>query len=118
MIFPFRDDAADVADDAVAGVFVPAPLIPKPLTVAPLFPGARAAPFPHLFVQFAARRPRDHNGPFVFVLTRCVCLLLATFPGRDAIFWVYLSTLMCRAVTLIPLFFIMKDFGWIDSYQD
>ena len=40
------------------------------------------------------------------------------FPGRDTIFWVYLTTLMLpEHVTLIPLFFIMRDFGWIDSYQ-
>lgn len=40
------------------------------------------------------------------------------FPGRDLIFWIYLSTLMLpEHVTLIPLFFIMRDFGWINSYQ-
>ena len=40
------------------------------------------------------------------------------FPGRDTIFWIYLSTLMLpEQVTLIPLFFIMKNFGWIDKYQ-
>src|SRR5689334_16864290 len=40
------------------------------------------------------------------------------FPGRDVIFWIYLSTLMLpEHVTLIPLFFVMRDFGWIDRYQ-
>jgi multiple sugar transport system permease protein len=40
------------------------------------------------------------------------------FPGRDTIFWIYLTTLMLpEHVTLIPLFFIMRDFGWIDRYQ-
>src|SRR5579871_1394339 len=41
-----------------------------------------------------------------------------TFPGRDLIFYVYLSTLMIpEHVTLIPLFLIMRVFGWIDTYQ-
>jgi len=41
-----------------------------------------------------------------------------TFPGRDLIFYVYLSTLMIpEHVTLIPLFLIMREFGWIDTYQ-
>lgn len=39
------------------------------------------------------------------------------FPGRDLIFYVYLSTLMIpEHVTLIPLFLIMRLFGWIDTY--
>jgi multiple sugar transport system permease protein len=41
-----------------------------------------------------------------------------TFPGRDLIFYVYLSTLMIpEHVTLIPLFLIMRIFGWINTYQ-
>ncbi|MGH2457540.1 MAG: carbohydrate ABC transporter permease [Chloroflexota bacterium] len=40
------------------------------------------------------------------------------FPGRDLIFYVYLSTLMIpEHVTLIPLFLIMRVLGWIDTYQ-
>ena len=40
-----------------------------------------------------------------------------TFPGRDLIFYVYLSTLMIpEHVTLIPLFLIMRVLGWIDTY--
>jgi len=39
------------------------------------------------------------------------------FPGRDRLFLVYLATLMIPSpVTTIPLYFIMKYFGWIDHY--
>lgn len=39
------------------------------------------------------------------------------FPGRDAIFLLYLATLMVPFhVVMIPLFVIMKKFGWLDSY--
>ncbi|MDQ3539852.1 MAG: carbohydrate ABC transporter permease [Chloroflexota bacterium] len=40
------------------------------------------------------------------------------FPGRDIIFLTYLGTLMIpRQVTLIPQFILMRELGWIDTYQ-
>ncbi|MCL5046517.1 MAG: carbohydrate ABC transporter permease [Actinobacteria bacterium] len=39
------------------------------------------------------------------------------FRGRDALFLVYLGTLMIPGhVTLIPNFILVKNFGWINSY--
>ena len=38
------------------------------------------------------------------------------YPGRDEIFLIYLSTMMIPfAVRMIPLFVLMKAFGWIDT---
>ncbi|MDD5613783.1 MAG: carbohydrate ABC transporter permease [Candidatus Omnitrophica bacterium] len=40
------------------------------------------------------------------------------FPGRDKIFFAYLSTMMIPgAVVIIPVFILMRYFGWIDSYK-
>lgn len=40
------------------------------------------------------------------------------FPGRDLLFYVILATMMIPFfVTLIPVFFIVRQLGWIDSYQ-
>jgi multiple sugar transport system permease protein len=40
------------------------------------------------------------------------------FKGRDSLFLIYLGTMMIPIqVTLIPLYIIMRDFGWIDTYQ-
>ena len=40
------------------------------------------------------------------------------FPGRQVLFLTVLFTMMIPpAVTLIPLFYIMRDIGWIDTYQ-
>ena len=40
------------------------------------------------------------------------------FPGRRVLFLTVLFTMMIPpAVTLIPLFYIMRDVGWIDTYQ-
>lgn len=39
------------------------------------------------------------------------------FPGRDALFFVYLATLMVPfQVTIVPLFIEMKHLGFVDSY--
>lgn len=39
------------------------------------------------------------------------------FPGRDKIFLLYLSTMMIPfAVRMIPLFILMRMFGWVDTH--
>jgi len=39
------------------------------------------------------------------------------FPGRDALFMLFLMTMMIPGqVTLIPLFVLMRSFGWVDTY--
>ena len=39
------------------------------------------------------------------------------FPGRDKLFLGYLATMMIPgAVTMIPLFILMRQLGWVDSY--
>jgi multiple sugar transport system permease protein len=40
------------------------------------------------------------------------------FPGREFLFYLILATLMIPFfVTLIPVFFIVRQLGWMDSYQ-
>lgn len=39
------------------------------------------------------------------------------FPGRDAIFWVFMGTLMIPStVTIIPLFVVVAQLGWANTY--
>jgi multiple sugar transport system permease protein len=40
------------------------------------------------------------------------------FPGRDKLFFAYLATMMIPgAVTMIPLFILLRELGWINSYK-
>ncbi len=40
------------------------------------------------------------------------------FPGRDKIFFGYLGTMMIPgAVTMIPVFILLRHLGWIDTYK-
>ena len=68
------------------------------------------------------------NSAIVTVLTTLgqlvTCSLAAfafarlTFKGRDIIFLIYLATMMVPIqVTLIPLYLLMKEFGWINTFE-
>ena len=40
------------------------------------------------------------------------------FPGRTILFWMILMTMMLpRQIYMIPLFVLMRNLGWFDSYQ-
>ncbi|MCO5245738.1 MAG: carbohydrate ABC transporter permease [Anaerolineae bacterium] len=58
------------------------------------------------------------------ILALLVCSMAAygfarlTFPGRDLLFFSLLFALMIPAqVTLIPTFLLVRNFGWLDTYQ-
>lgn len=60
----------------------------------------------------------------VTVLVLFLCSLTAyayarlQFPGRDMIFFLLITSLMIPgAVTFIPNFILMRDLGWLDSYN-
>jgi multiple sugar transport system permease protein len=56
-------------------------------------------------------------GQIVFSTFAAYAFARMEFPGRDAIFWLYLCTLMVpNIVTLIPLFILMRTFGWVNTY--
>ena len=118
MVFPFVTMLLTSTMTLAQAYSFPPDLIPKPFTIAPYFQALQLRPF-HIyllnsllvaFVITVGRLFTCSLGAFAFARLQ--------FPGRDAIFWVYLSTLMLpEQVTLIPLFFIVKNFGWIDKYQ-
>ena len=40
------------------------------------------------------------------------------FPGRTVLFWAFLLTMMLpRQIYLIPLFILMREFDWFNTYQ-
>ena len=51
-------------------------------------------------------------GQLVFSVFAAYAFARLTFPGRDALFWVYLATLMVpQVVTIIPLYAVFADLG-------
>jgi multiple sugar transport system permease protein len=56
-------------------------------------------------------------GQLIFSTIAAYAFARMRFPGRDTLFWLYLSTMMVpNIVTLIPMFILMKQFGWINTY--
>lgn len=58
------------------------------------------------------------------VATVAVCALTAyplarmTFPGRDLVFGVIVGSMMVpNVITIVPLYLLMVDLGWLNSYQ-
>ena len=55
-------------------------------------------------------------GKLILASTAAYAFARLRFPGRDWIFYVFLTALMIPwEVTLIPGFVLMRQFGWIDT---
>ncbi len=56
-------------------------------------------------------------GQLVFSVFAAYAFARLEFPGRDALFWVYLATLMVpQAVTIIPLYLMMTEAGLRNTF--
>ncbi|MFD1019667.1 carbohydrate ABC transporter permease [Thalassobacillus hwangdonensis] len=57
-------------------------------------------------------------GQIVFSSMAAYAFARMHFKGRDKLFLLYLATMMVPTqVTMIPQFILVKEFGWLDSYQ-
>lgn len=56
-------------------------------------------------------------GQLVFSVLAAYAFARLSFPGRDAVFWVYLATLMVPAtVTVVPLYLMMAEAGLRNTF--
>ncbi len=56
-------------------------------------------------------------GQLLFAVLAAYAFARLSFPGRDVLFWVYLSTLMVPpVVTMIPLYLMMQELGLVDTW--
>ncbi len=117
MFFPFLWMLSTSLKSGASVLTMPPQLIPQPLTLEPYSQVTQT--FPMLRVLF--------NSVFVALLSTLGQLIVCsmsgyafarfTFFGRDTLFLVYLGTLMIPfAVTMTPLFIIVKTLGWTNSY--
>lgn len=96
----------------------PPQFIPRPITLDSyrrlfeLFPMAR------MFANSMFAAIMTTLGQLVTCSMAAYAFSRMSFRGRDALFLVYLATLMVPfQVTITPLFILMRIFGWIDTYQ-
>ncbi|MFZ5815045.1 MAG: carbohydrate ABC transporter permease [Bacillota bacterium] len=118
MIFPFLWMLSTSFKTNTGVLAMPPKLIPDPFTTENYRRVAETFPVGRFFL----------NSLFVAVTATAGHLLTASMAayafarlqwrGRDAIFLLYLATLMIpQQVTLTPLFILMTLIGWTDSYQ-
>ena len=118
MIVPFLWMLTTSLKAPGAVLVVPPEIIPRALTLESYRRVADAVPLLRML------------GNSVFVTTTVVLAQVATsalsayafarmrWRGRDALFLLYLATLMVPSqVTITPLFILMQRLGWVDTYQ-
>ncbi len=83
------------------------------------YPAAlRAAPFPRYYLNTIILACGIVLGRLIVCSLAAYSLGRLTFPGRDAVFALLVSTMMLPdQVTLVPLFLVTRQLGWLNSYQ-
>ena len=78
----------------------------------------QAAPFLRFFFNSAVMTVGITLGQTLLSAMAGYAFARLKFPGRDALFFLVLGTMMIPfPVTLIPSFLIVADLGWLDTYQ-
>ncbi len=96
----------------------PPSLVPRPLHWQNYSEVLQLRPFGHYFFNSAVVAVCITAARLVSCSLAAYAFARLRFPFRNALFYVYLSTLMIPDhVTLIPLFLIMHVLNWVDTYQ-
>jgi multiple sugar transport system permease protein len=116
-IFPFLI-AVFTAFKPTSGLFSSPVWLP---TLAPTFANFLTVVTKYGFLQYLGQTivyaALVTAGQLVFSTFAAYAFARMKFPGRDLIFWLYLATLLVpNVVTMIPLFIMMKDLGWVNTY--
>ncbi|MEZ4506934.1 MAG: carbohydrate ABC transporter permease [Thermomicrobiales bacterium] len=109
----------------VASLMTPAEIIARPLSFIPKDPSLDA--YQGLRDAIPIYRMYFNSMIVTFLITIGILLTSSTagygfakfrFPGRDALFLIVLATMMIPFfVVLIPIFWMIGKWGWVDSYQ-
>ena len=76
-----------------------------------------AVPFARFFLNSLLVAGCVTVGQLVTCATAGYAFARLRFPGRDSLFVLYIATLMVPSqVTLVPLYLIMRELGWINTY--
>lgn len=97
---------------------LPIQWIPRPITWWNYMEIWRVVPFFHFFVNSVVVALCVTGGHVFSSACAAYAFARLNFPGRDRLFFAYIATMMIPGtVTIIPVFILMKVFGWIDTYK-
>jgi multiple sugar transport system permease protein len=92
-------------------------LIPDPIAINNYFKVSQAIPITKYFFNSTIVAVLTTIGQIIVSSMAAYAFARLKFKGRDALFFIILATMMIPPqVNIIPLFFIMREFHWIDTY--
>ncbi len=117
MVIPFLWMLSTSLKPAEGVLSVPPQLIPSQPTVGAYLEVAQTFPILRVLLNSLLIASAVTLGQLVVCSMSGYAFARLRFPGREALFAAYLGTLMVPfAVTMTPLFIIVKQFGWTNSY--
>ncbi|MCL5045363.1 MAG: carbohydrate ABC transporter permease [Actinobacteria bacterium] len=118
MLFPFLWMLSTSFKTNVGALSMPPKLIPDPFTWANYRRVAEVFPVGRFFLNSVLVSVAATLGQILTASMAAYAFSRMEWKGRDAVFLVYLGTLMIpQQVTLTPLFILMRWLGWTDTYQ-
>ncbi|MDD3012070.1 MAG: carbohydrate ABC transporter permease [Candidatus Gastranaerophilales bacterium] len=95
----------------------PPVLIPNPIAIDNYFKVSQAIPIAKYFLNSTIVAVLTTAGQIIVSAMAAYAFARLKFKGRDALFLIILATMMIPPqVNIIPLFFVMREFHWIDTY--
>lgn len=92
--------------------------IPDPMLFSNFAKAWNAVPFDRFFLNSVIKVVCVTTGQLITSSMAAYAFARLRFPGRDYLFFGYLATMMIPAqVTMIPVFILLRQLGWIDTYQ-
>jgi multiple sugar transport system permease protein len=96
----------------------PPQFIPRPITLDSYRRLFELYPMARMFANSMIAAILTTLGQLITCSMAAYAFSRISFRGRDALFLIYLATLMVPfQVTITPLFILMRIFGWINTYQ-
>lgn len=118
MVAPFLWMLSTSLKEAGAVFSYPPEWIPNPAVWSNYIKAWNAAPFGRFFFNSIFVSVCVTAGQVITSSLAAYAFARVEFPGRDKLFLVYLGTMMIPGqVTMIPVFILLKNIGWLDTYK-
>ncbi|MFH1902691.1 MAG: carbohydrate ABC transporter permease [Candidatus Omnitrophota bacterium] len=118
MLVPFFWMLSTSLKEAGAVFTFPPQWIPKPILWRNYADAWNAVPFGRFYLNSIFISISQTFGVLLTSSLAAYAFARLEFPGRDKLFFLYLATMMLPgAVTMIPVFILLKMVGWIDTYK-
>src|SRR3989339_787388 len=118
MIFPFLWMLSTSLKEPSQIFAASSSIIPSPIVFRNYLDTWKAIPFGRFYINSIVVALAVTFGQLLTSSMAAYAFARLKFPGRDKIFFAYLATMMVPGmVTMIPVFVLLKELNWLDSYK-